>query len=96
MSSGNHVRVIFTPLHPTLYIFALKHRLWVLVEAVLTCTHNQCFEHKKEKYHNFSSENYRFYSREISLYIAWECLRNVHRCNHRLSSVSLYLYGDSE
>ena len=25
-------------------IFALKHRLWVLVEAVLTCTHSQCFE----------------------------------------------------
>ena len=30
-------------------IFALKHRLWVLVrtaEAVLTCTHNLCFEQK--------------------------------------------------
>ena len=33
-------------------IFAPKHRLWVLVrtalltEAVLTCTHNQCFEQK--------------------------------------------------
>ena len=24
-------------------IFALKHRLWVLIR---TCTHNQCFEHK--------------------------------------------------
>ena len=32
-------------------IFAPKHRLWVLVtEAVLTCTHNQCFEQKYEKY----------------------------------------------
>ena len=29
-------------------IFALKHRLWVLVnvEAVLTCTHNLCFKQK--------------------------------------------------
>ena len=29
-------------------IFAPKHRLWVLVrtEAVLKCTHNQCFEQK--------------------------------------------------
>ena len=28
-------------------IFALKHRLWLLVnEAVLTCTHNICFEQK--------------------------------------------------
>ena len=30
-------------------IFALKHRLWVLVEAVFTCTHNQCFRVKKRK-----------------------------------------------
>ena len=27
-------------------IFVSKHRLWVLIEAVLTCTHNQCFEQK--------------------------------------------------
>ena len=25
-------------------IVALKHRLWVLVEAVLTCSYNLCFE----------------------------------------------------
>ena len=36
-------------------MFAPKHRLWVLVrtasltEAVLTCTHNQCFEQKYKK-----------------------------------------------
>ena len=33
-----------TPLHPRgihyFLIFDLKHRLWVLVEAVLMCTHN--------------------------------------------------------
>ena len=30
-----------------LYFFSPKHRLWVLVgEAVLTCTHNLCFEQK--------------------------------------------------
>ena len=35
--------------------FALKHRLWVLVrtEAVLTNTHNLCFEQKYEKYQIF-------------------------------------------
>ena len=36
-------------------IFALKHILWVLVrinEAVLTCTHNICFEQKYEKSKN--------------------------------------------
>ena len=41
------------------------------------CTHNQCFEQKLEKYYNFSSENQQFCSREILLYIAWACLRNV-------------------
>ena len=56
-----------------LLIFAPKHRLWVLVrtasllvrttEAVLTCTQNQCFEQKYEKYLQFSSENEHFYSR---------------------------------
>ena len=29
---------------PTFLIFDSKHRLWVLGEAALTCTHNQCFE----------------------------------------------------
>ena len=43
------------------------------------CTHNQCFEQKRRKYYNFSSENYCLYSREILLYIAWVCLRNVFR-----------------
>ena len=50
--------------------FVLKRRLRVLVEEVLTCTHNLGFEQKKENYHNFSFENYRFYSREIMQYIA--------------------------
>ena len=34
------------------------------------CTHHLCFEQKEEKYHNFSSENYNFYSCEKSQYIA--------------------------
>ena len=34
-------------------IFALKHRLWVLIEAVLTCTHNLCFEQRYEKSKTF-------------------------------------------
>ena len=41
------------------------------------CTHKQCFRAKKEKYYNFSSENYHFYSHEIMLYLAWACLRNA-------------------
>ena len=45
-------------------------------EAVLTCTHNLCFEQKYEKNKKNSTENCHFYSREILLYIAWACMRN--------------------
>ena len=40
------------------------------------CTHNLCFEQKYENSQNISTEICHFYSREISLYIAWECFRN--------------------
>ena len=43
-------------------IFALKHIL-----AVLTCTHNICFEQKYRNNQRNSTENCHFYSREISL-----------------------------
>ena len=64
------------------FLLRLKHILIVgtrknrLSEAVLTCTHNQCFEPKNEIYNIFSSENYRFYSREILQYIAQASFRN--------------------
>ena len=41
------------------------------------CTHNQCFRAKKEKHHDFSSENYPLYIREKLQYITWACFRNV-------------------
>ena len=46
-------------------------------EAVLTCTHDLCFEQKLEKilYHIFSSGHYYSNSREIMQYIARTCLR---------------------
>ena len=40
------------------------------------CTHNLCFEQKYENSQTVSTENCHFYSREISLYIAWACFRN--------------------
>ena len=43
-------------------------------EAVLTCSHDHCFEQKS---HNFSSENYHFNNCEILQYIARTCLRNA-------------------
>ena len=53
-------------------ISAQKHRLWVLVrtaEAVLTSTHNLCFEQKYEKYQMFLSENFPFLEVKLSIYL---------------------------
>ena len=51
-----------------------KHRL---TEAVLTSTHNICFEQKYENSQNIATENCHFCSREKSLYIARACFHNV-------------------
>ena len=40
-----------------------------LGEAVLTSTHNLCFEQKYENYQNFSSENFQFLVVKISVYL---------------------------
>ena len=45
------------------------------MEAVLTCTHNLCFEQKYENNKKNSTEN--FHSREKLLYVAWGCFCNV-------------------
>ena len=42
-----------------------------LGEAVLTCTHNLCFEQKLEKYQKFPTDNFQFLKLKKSLYIAW-------------------------
>ena len=61
--TGVHVCIIFL-------ISARKYILWVLVrtalpnrlaEAVLTSTHNLCFEQKFEKYQNFYLKTFRFW-----------------------------------
>ena len=61
--------------------FCSKHRLWVLVrtastyslesprEAVLTSTHNLCFEQKYEKYRSFLFENFQFLEMKFSIYL---------------------------
>ena len=53
-------------------IFALKHRLLVLVVPTINV-----LSKNKKKIIKKSSENDHFYSREILLYIAWASLRNV-------------------
>ena len=38
-------------------------------EAVLTSTHNLCFEHKYEKYQCLLSENFQFLEVKFSIYL---------------------------
>ena len=40
-----------------------------LVEAILTSTHNLCFEQKYEKYKNFLSEHFHFLVVKFSKYL---------------------------
>ena len=40
-----------------------------LTEAVLTSTHNLCFEQKYEKYQSFLSENFQFLEVKLSIYL---------------------------
>ena len=44
-------------------------RLHRLAEAVLTSTHNLCYEQKYEKYQNFSSESFHFMVIQFSIYL---------------------------
>ena len=58
------------------FLFLLK--IWIGGTRKTPCTHNLCFElNKKEIIDFLSSENYHFYSCEISQYIVRVCYRNV-------------------
>ena len=85
-TSGKHVHAMYTPLSPTFIkqnwgfqgipIFLIsdpKYRLWVLAEAVLSCTHNQCFE---QKYQSISTETFQFLQLTKNQYTIWACYRN--------------------
>ena len=67
------VKLGFTGVYIIFLISAKKHRLWVFVrtacEAVLTCTHNLCFDQKYEKCLNFLSENFHFLVVKFSAYL---------------------------
>ena len=66
------VKLGFTEVYIIFLISAQKHKLWVLVrtaEAVLTSTHNLCFEQKYEEYQNFLSENFHFLEVRFSVYL---------------------------
>ena len=59
------VKLGFTGVCIIFLISAQKHRLCVLAEAVLTSTHNLCFEQKYEKYQIFLSEKFSVFGGEI-------------------------------
>ena len=60
---------MFTGVYIIFVISAQKHRLWVLDEAVLTSTHNLCFEQKYENYQIFLSEKLPFLVVKFSIYL---------------------------
>ena len=59
------VKLGFTEVYIIFLISAQKHRMWVLVEAVLMSTHNLCFEQQYEKYQKFLSEKFQFFGGKI-------------------------------
>ena len=68
------VKLGFTGVYIIFLISAQKHRLWVLVrtalcEAVLTSTHNLCFEQKYEKNQDFLSESFHFLVVKFLIYL---------------------------
>ena len=73
------VKLGFTGVYIIFHIFAQNYRLWVLFkaasnEAVLTSTHNLCFEQKYEKYPSFLfvfflSANFQFLEVKFSTYL---------------------------
>ena len=69
------VKMGFAGVYLFFLIFDPKHRLWVLVrtaslaDAVLTCTHNLCFEQiLRKKYQCFPVNIFVFTSKKISVY----------------------------
>ena len=63
------VKLGFTGVYIIFLISAHKQRLWVLVEAVLTSTHNLCFEQKYERYQNFFTWKFSFLVIKFSVYL---------------------------
>ena len=59
----------FLRLMGTFTYFFLFYANIKFVEAVLTSTHNLCFEQKYEKYQSFLSENFQFLEVKFSLYL---------------------------
>ena len=79
------VKLGFTGVYIIFLISAQKHRLWVLVEAVLRSTHNLCFEQKYEKYLIFFIWKFSFFDDKIFIIFELACFRNVSLLFHSKS-----------
>ena len=108
------VKLGFTGVYTIFFISVQKHRLWVLVrtasarrfyrvptigEAVLTSTHNLCFEQKYKKYQNLLSEKLPFFGGKIFSVFEEACFRNVlylkfSWCGGRKMSHHISLYSE--
>ena len=63
-----------------------------LAEAVLTSTHNLCFEQKFEKYQSFLPENFQFLEVKFSIYLNWHvCV--MHLLRSTVSKLKVNKYG---
>ena len=65
-----------------------------LIEAVLTSTHNLCFEQKYEKYQIFLSENFQFLVVKFSIYLNRHVFVMYTRFSHRVVRLSPDSPGD--
>ena len=79
------VKLEFTEVYIICLISAQNHRLWLALhpEAVLTSTHNVCYEQKYEEYQNFYLKIFNF-SGKIFRIFEQACFRNVYNKFNRL------------
>ena len=75
-------------------ICAQKHRIWVLVrtafaEAVLTSTHNLCFEQKYEKYQSFFIWKFSVFGDEIFYIFELACFVMVSSLQQTVTTVQV-------
>ena len=87
------VKLGFTVVYIIFLISVQKHKLWVtrknrLVQAVLTSTHNLCFEQQYEKYQSFLSDFFQLLVVKFTVYLNRHA---IVMCMAVIASVPLYL-----
>ena len=95
----HHKALHGTTWHQNIYIrrYCKKFCHWVRItlgEAVLTSTHNLCFEQKYEKYQKILSENFHFFGGKFFNIFEYACFRNVNTTSYlqRVSSFIIFIF----